>query len=473
MANLSTARNMMTSKDKRRSTRISETVRVSVSGENKLGSVFSESTLTLAVNCHGCIYPSRNEHRMGAWVTLEFPNQASNPKTHPVRAQVRFVRAPQNPNEHYQVGVELETPANVWQIGSVPKDWLRFPELVSGTAATVLGTTLSTASQVLDPPPISTGTAELKIQASTVRPDPDRPGQVASSPDQLLRTLDKHLRQAAEKAVASAVTSQLNPAINQAISAIDKFSQASARQIEEHCSHCKEKVISSARDELCHLLQADLTHSAERLQKQLEVSLNEIRETSHAIAKTATSAGHLILAESVDFLKETSRELQGQYSAQLHETTDRASAELSAETVRFSDRQFALLTKQAQAAVGESSTLLEARAAEARTQLETAANTMLSDFHQKASVEIDQASIDVRQNFMSSLTSFADGVRADWEAKQRAWQDEVARSNEQQCEQFRQRLDAILQSSMVTAISSINEHSTALLNSLAKKAENS
>src|ERR1035437_874540 len=177
-----------------------------------------------------------------------------------------------------------------------------------------------------------------------------------------------------------------------------------------------------------HLPKEDVTHSEERLQKQLEVSLNEIRETSHAIAKTATSAGHLILAESVDFLKETSRELQGQYSAQLHETTDRASAELSAETVRFSDRQFALLTKQAQAAVGESSTLLEARAAEARTQLETAANTMLSDFHQKASVEIDQASIDVRQNFMSSLTSFADGVRADWEAKQRAWQAEVARS---------------------------------------------
>src|ERR1035441_9786531 len=131
MANLGTALNMMTSKDKRRSTRISETVRVSVSGENKLGSVFSESTLTLAVNCHGCIYPSRNEHRTGAWVTLEFPNQQSDPKTHPVRAQVRFVLAPRSPKEPYQVGVELETPANVWRIESTPKDWLRFPVLVS------------------------------------------------------------------------------------------------------------------------------------------------------------------------------------------------------------------------------------------------------------------------------------------------------------------------------------------------------
>src|ERR1700730_13891954 len=103
MANPGTARDTMTSKDDRRSTRISETVRVNVSGEGKLGTVFSESTLTLAENCHGCSYPSRNEHRKGSWVTLEFPNQTSNPRTHPVRAQVRFVRLPHNPKHHYDV----------------------------------------------------------------------------------------------------------------------------------------------------------------------------------------------------------------------------------------------------------------------------------------------------------------------------------------------------------------------------------
>jgi len=44
----------------------------------------------------------------------------------------------------------------------------------------------------------------------------------------------------------------------------------------------------------------------------------------------------------------------------------------------------------------------------------------------------------------------------------------MARLNEQQCEQFRQRLDEILQSSLVSAISSINEHSTALLKSMTR-----
>ena len=113
---------------------------------------------------------------------------------------------------------------------------------------------------------------------------------------------------------------------------------------------------------------------------------------------------------------------------------------------------------------------METRAAEARSQMETTASAMLADFQRKAAAEIEQAAITVQQNFMSSLTSFADEARAQLETKQRDWLDEMARLNQQQCEQFRQRLDEILQSSLVTAISSINEHSTALLRSMTKDA---
>ncbi|MGD0908632.1 MAG: hypothetical protein ABSA96_13700, partial [Candidatus Acidiferrales bacterium] len=64
------APNALAIKHERRSTRIPEAVRVSVSGQSKAGSPFSELTLTLAVNCHGCVYPSRNEPEKGSWVTL-------------------------------------------------------------------------------------------------------------------------------------------------------------------------------------------------------------------------------------------------------------------------------------------------------------------------------------------------------------------------------------------------------------------
>jgi hypothetical protein len=466
VADLRTAPNMVTGRHARRSTRISESVRLSVSGESKAGSTFSELTLTLAVNCHGCIYPSRYEHQTGAWVTLEFPNQPSDQKARPVRAQVKFVRPPQSPQEHYQVGVELETPANVWRIEPAPKDWLRFQVLAGGAAGNVRVTTLPAGPQVLDPTPISGHASTTHTQL-----DPGRHDQGTFPHDQLLGALEKNLQQAADKAVATAVASQLNSAVNQAVTVIDKFSQASIHQVEEYCARHQEKLITSVRDEVVRRLQADLTHAEERLKKQLEVSLTEAQETTQDIAKGAASEIHLVLAESVDFLKETARELREEFSTWLRETTDRAGAEVSAETVRFSDRQLALLAKQAQVTIREGSTLLDTRAAEARSQLETAASTMLGNFHQKASIEIDQAASKVRQNFKSSLTSFADEIRANWETRQRECQDELARTSEEQSELFRQKLEAILRASMVTAISAVSEQSKTLLNSMSKEAE--
>ena len=99
----------------------------------------------MSVNCHGCLYPSRNEYRHGSWVTIEVPNQQVNTLSRPVRAQVKFVRLPGSPQELYLVGVELEHPANVWGINGVPEDWLRFPNLAT-TAATPSSTSTASAA---------------------------------------------------------------------------------------------------------------------------------------------------------------------------------------------------------------------------------------------------------------------------------------------------------------------------------------
>src|SRR6202049_517537 len=119
----------------RRSTRVFQAVPLSVSGQNRVGNLFLESTSAVAVNCHGCLYPSRHEYRHGSWVTLEVPNQHVNMLARPVRAQVKFIRLPRSPQELYLVGVELENPANVWGITTAPEDWLRFAEAPVNTTA--------------------------------------------------------------------------------------------------------------------------------------------------------------------------------------------------------------------------------------------------------------------------------------------------------------------------------------------------
>src|ERR1700733_7536927 len=142
----------------RRSTRVFQAVPLSVSGQNRIGNLFLESTSAVSVNCHGCLYPSRNEYRHGSWVTIEVPNQQVNTLPRPVRAQVKFVRLPSSPQELYLVGVEPEHPANVWGINGVPEDWLRFPSLAS-TATTPSST--STASSAAGVPALP-ATSEQK-----------------------------------------------------------------------------------------------------------------------------------------------------------------------------------------------------------------------------------------------------------------------------------------------------------------------
>ena len=64
----------------RRSTRIFQMVPVTVSSPKGQAESFRETTSTLAMNCHGCLYPSRYEHKAGSWIALEIPARQDGSK---------------------------------------------------------------------------------------------------------------------------------------------------------------------------------------------------------------------------------------------------------------------------------------------------------------------------------------------------------------------------------------------------------
>jgi hypothetical protein len=72
-------------------------------------------------------------------MTLEVSNLQTGRKSAPVRAKVRFIRLPGNPRELYSVGVELETPANIWGVESVPEDWFPYLDRANVAAGTTRG----------------------------------------------------------------------------------------------------------------------------------------------------------------------------------------------------------------------------------------------------------------------------------------------------------------------------------------------
>jgi len=104
-------------------------------------------------------------------MTLEVSNPRTGRKSDPVLAKVRFVRLPGNPRELYSVGIELEKPANVWGIESVPEDWLPYLDPANATAgmtqAVGSAPEIKTAVQAEHPAPGKA--AEIANQQSIVK----------------------------------------------------------------------------------------------------------------------------------------------------------------------------------------------------------------------------------------------------------------------------------------------------------------
>src|SRR6202171_4406086 len=122
--------------DARRSTRIERSIPLIIFGQNRMGEPFVERTVSTSLNLHGCRYPSRHDYGVGTWVTLEVVGLNVEPKPPSMRARVKSVHLSSTARELQQVGVELETPGNVWGIAVPPQDWLP-PGKSGGTMAQV------------------------------------------------------------------------------------------------------------------------------------------------------------------------------------------------------------------------------------------------------------------------------------------------------------------------------------------------
>ena len=118
------AQNTQTGRAKRRSTRVPAAVFLTVTGIDADGHSFTEKTGTTELSFHGCRYFSTHAVAKGSWLTLqEIPTEEAPDRTHCHRARVASVRKSQRLPGLLQVGVELESPANMWNLESPPEDW--------------------------------------------------------------------------------------------------------------------------------------------------------------------------------------------------------------------------------------------------------------------------------------------------------------------------------------------------------------
>ncbi len=469
----------------RRSTRIDRAVPLIIYGQNKLGQQFQERTAAVSLNLHGCRYPSRHEYRVGTWVTLFVADPSGAADRLPTRAQVRSIHTPGSPRELYQIGVELEIPSNVWGISPPPGDWLHLSgssmamtqsaaAIAPARESMVMNMTLP-AGQFTEelPPPVSSMAPPAQ---ETAPPEPPKETVAAKSPrivitpDNLVAALQGKLRQAAEKAVQAALADHLEPAVREALHTLDEVRQSNSRQMENSSAQYLESLFRASREEVSTRLESGLEDVRGRSEEQFDAVRGRVDEIAQRIDSLTTRARQ-DFTNTQQLLDRTVREFEARLSARFDDAVARAAEGFEGAAARVSDRRLVRLIEETEVLTRQASSQIEARAAEARSTLETALRGTLDEFRRQAEIQAEFVASDTSQRVSSSLASMDAESRAACEARRKALVGDVTRTGEQLTEQFRHGLKAFFYSCLVAAVGAVEEHSKTTFDGLTQEGE--
>jgi hypothetical protein len=455
--------------ESRRSTRIDRTVPLVVVGQTKLGLSFQERTSAVSLNLHGCRYPSRHDYAVGSWIGIQVLEPNGETSTPVMRAQVRSIHPPMSPRELYQIGVELEAPANVWGVASPPEDWLRLLGTAPNNTQDGNGATQQPESAATSTPPKSMPAGpEYRSTGVTAFPPPPtapKPERVVITSDQLVAAVHGKLQAAAEKAVHTAINDHLMDAVRQSLGKIDDVCKASVHQIEEHSGQRLEAMMRTAREEVLSRMEVRLAEDRTRWEEQQEAFRARAGEITERLERLAVDTQRS-LTEAQKMLEKTGGEVEPRIRQQLAESISRATQDFEAAATRVSDRQLVRLMEDKLMVTREAAAQLDACGADTRAQLQSSANATMEEFKRQTEVQVDLLISEATQRVMSSLTALDAENRAACEARRRTIESDVARATEQSTEQFRTGMKAFLYSCLVAAVGAVDEHAKTTLDGL-------
>jgi len=465
--------------ESRRSTRIDRTVPLVVVGQTKLGLSFQERTSAVSLNLHGCRYPSRHDYAVGSWIGLQVL-EANGENAAPVmRAQVRSIHPPMSPRELYQIGVELEAPANVWGVPSPPEDWQRLlgidPSKVHDSAmAAPAPEPEAHAPEASAPAPapikaMPPAGPEYRSTGVTAFPAPPQAApkseRVVITSDQLVAAVQGKLQAAAEKAVHTAINSHLTDAVRQSISKMDEVCKTSIHQIEQHSQERLEVMMRAAREEMMSQMEARLAEDRghwEEMQQSFTARTTELSQRLEALAGETQRS----LTNAQGVLSRVGTDVEPRILDRLNQSIARAADDFEAAATRVSDRQLVRLMEDKQMVTREAAAQLNAYSADIRAQLQTTAHTTMEEFKRQTEVQVDLIISEATQRVMSQLSALDAENRAAIESRRRSIESDIAHATEQSTEQFRTGMKAFLYSCLVAAVGAVDEHAKTTLDGL-------
>jgi hypothetical protein len=212
------------------------------------------------------------------------------------------------------------------------------------------------------------------------------------------------------------------------------------------------------------------TGLSENLLVALEGMLQQAAESAVAsvIASRLTPAVREAGKAIIDFSQSCVRRVE-EHCTQIRETLNGSLQRdfldrMQADIVRAQQQLQQQLRKQLETSLTRAREGMEEIAEAAHARFDATAAASHAELQAAAKAERERFSGDARRSAESSMAA----VAAKWEARQSAFQEQIARSVQVEIEQFHKRLESILNSSMATAMAAANEHSRILLDSLLK-----
>jgi len=475
----------------RRSTRIDRTVPLVVLGQTRTGLSFQEKTSTVSFNLHGCRYPSRHEYPVGSSVGLRVLQPDGETISPVIRAFVKSVHPPASPRELFQVGVELESPANIWNVSPPPSDWNR---LLGGSTSQAGMASMATAvAPALEPPeppqapaafapapasPASEARTSLvttfpytSTASASAEPAkeaaPTKPERVAITIDQLVAAMQGKLQAAAEKVVQNALATHLDEAIDSALARVEGVRERNLQQLGEFSEQRIESLMRSSREEILGHLELRLGEVQSRWEEQHSAYRAQSEEIAQRLEKLAADAERH-LAETQRFIDKATREIEPQTRGRLDQSLGQTTEQFEAAADRISDRQLVRVMEATRMVTREAAAQMDARVADSRALLHSAAGATLEEFRRQAEVQVDLAISETTERVRSALSALDAENRVACENRRRTMIDDVTRTTEQSTEQFRSGIKAFLYSCLVAAVGAVDEHAKTTLDGLVK-----
>ncbi len=424
--------------ERRRSTRLTVTIPITLRGKEASGREFRERTHAVALNNHGARIITAHELLPGTELTIEntFAGLAAP-------AVVVWSGERRTPRDPFEVGVQLAKPGNVWGIEFPPENWQESAGVPAppgepqtsvnvepAAAAAVAAPSVQASGQEppAEPAPTSATDASLprpEVESAvawlTTRTDEIKEKQAQDFELRLNKIsglVAAHTQTLIQESITAA-TEKIQPELDRELESVNAQLRASRTGVEElqlRLAEIQRKTLADAETVASRVQSLEQQTQGEIA--ALESKLAEIRASFQAAIETGTrESTTAVVEQALARIQEASREAgesaRGELYASLRQNLQ---AESTAATEQFRARlqeetAAALEASQKQAAEQLNALLAEIQA-KAQLQLQDVLPQLLEQSRAQATKAVEPATAEIPEHLRKSAQEAAEGLRA-------------------------------------------------------------